>query len=64
MWGELDPLYLTQEVGTEQLVSSLVALSSLACCSAPMATVSFLKPAKPDEALQGKEVAHDPDKLF
>lgn len=41
-----------------------VALFSLARLSAPMATVSFLKPAKPGKVLQGREVANDPYKLF
>lgn len=40
------------------------AFSSLAGLSAPMATVSFLKPAKPEEVFQGREVADDPYKLF
>lgn len=29
-----------------------------------MATVSFLRPAKPEEVFQGREVANDPYKLF
>lgn len=53
-----------KKVDAESLSVVSVALSSLAWLSAPIATASFLKPAKPGEVFQGREVANDPYKLF